>query len=176
MQFIGNHTTGKATTLFKALLDEQLDLAPMQWVRIAIDISMSISIIHEKGFLHNDLKEDNILMDVLPDRIHARLVDLGSLSLQSFPIFRRFTDGQKVKYKNGDIFQHIAPECAYWGAPTSVDSDVFQLGRITENIGYTCGIAGLKRLGGLCKQANPKKRPSIDEVLKILHYLLYSLW
>ncbi|XP_072167302.1 uncharacterized protein [Diadema setosum] len=169
MEFVGNHLTGKTTELYEALHGGQSSLSPNEWLQIAGDISKGLEYIHIQSFLHNDLKSDNILLHQDQNgKWRGRLIDLGYLCHQSSPLYYQFTDAQKQDYLKGNCFPHIAPECAVLDDGTSIQSDIFQLGRLLKKIGDVSCLQVLHRLGEHCTQESHLRRPSMVEILNSL--------
>ncbi|XP_027213610.2 uncharacterized protein [Penaeus vannamei] len=85
------------------------------------DLALRLREVHQAGFAHNDLKIDNVILEVTTDgAVRGRLIDLGlSTRLGESP-------GLLANPKD---FPHIAPELLRRGAAT-VESDLFSLGAI----------------------------------------------
>ena len=71
-------------------------------MRLALDIAMGLRRIHEKGYLMNDLKEDNCLLRKTPTgRWQAVIVDFGLVCPRTSPFSFGFSDEDKEKYRKG---------------------------------------------------------------------------
>ncbi|XP_042882700.1 uncharacterized protein LOC122259826 [Penaeus japonicus] len=52
-------------------------LLPLQWVQIAIDLAKVFGDIHSDGVVHNDIKSNNICLDVTPKGTKITVIDFG---------------------------------------------------------------------------------------------------
>ncbi|XP_030855840.1 uncharacterized protein LOC115929880 [Strongylocentrotus purpuratus] len=171
MDFVGDTMTGESWTLSRGM--RNLALSQQCWLALALDIAKSLGRIHEKGFLMNDLKEDNCLLRKTPTgRWQAVIVDFGLACPCDAPYFYRFSDENKEKYRRREVHVHIAPECALDDRLTSVASDVFQLGRLLTLMGGATTNADLTAIGNICRQSSQLCRPSIEEVVAELERMM----
>ena len=61
MQFHGNQD-GSSLTIHSALSNKSIP-DKMTWPRIIVKTAEALARVHEKGFLHNDLKSKNVVLD-----------------------------------------------------------------------------------------------------------------
>ncbi|XP_030851748.1 serine/threonine-protein kinase BCK1/SLK1/SSP31-like [Strongylocentrotus purpuratus] len=128
------------------------------WMNVMLDIADGLTVMHKKGFLCNDLKEDNVLLVKSGGEWRAKIIDFGCHA--------------KRDYKYSQAYNYIAPECALKGKGFSVSSDVYSLGRLAAFVGQE--MPGLKELGdyGFNIYSSPRgKRPSLQEFSKEINYL-----
>ncbi|XP_054764818.2 uncharacterized protein LOC129271510 [Lytechinus pictus] len=171
MDFIGDTTTGETWTLSRGM--RELVLSQQEWFSLALDIAKSLGVIHEKGFLMNDLKEDNCLLrKATTGRWQAVIVDFGLACSRTEPFSFCFSIEDKEKYQKKEIYTHIAPECALDDHPISVSSDVFQLGRLLTMMGDRTNTADLTAIGNICRQTTHLCRPTIDEIVDELERVM----
>ncbi|XP_041453603.1 uncharacterized protein LOC121406799 [Lytechinus variegatus] len=171
MDFIGDTTTGESWTLSRGM--RELVLSQQEWFSLALDIAKSLGVIHEKGFLMNDLKEDNCLLrKATTGRWQAVIVDFGLACSRTEPFSFCFSIEDKEKYQRKEIYTHIAPECALDDHPISVSSDVFQLGRLLTMMGDRTNTADLTAIGNICRQPTHLCRPTIDEIVDELERVM----
>lgn len=52
-------------------------LLPRQWIDIASEIALIFADIHALGFIHNDIKSNNICLDVTPNGLDVTVIDFG---------------------------------------------------------------------------------------------------
>jgi serine/threonine protein kinase len=60
--------------------------------RLAVDVALALAFLHGKGYVHRDVKSDNILISITPDTGHlvCKLTDLGcTLHVSSIPLATR---------------------------------------------------------------------------------------
>ena len=90
------------------------------WCRVCYNITGALNHLHQKGYLHCDLKTDNELVcnkkGYLID--FGKVRKIGNLSAKKYSIFS----------------PHIAPEVLN-GYPASIASDIYSLGKIIVAIG-----------------------------------------
>ena len=86
------------------------------------DIAETLHFIHSKGFLHNDLKTDNVLIDRGDgDQFRPVIIDFGK-SKETRSV---------VGFKRAAQIEYIAPQVKL-GEPESPASDIFSFGKMLE--------------------------------------------
>ena len=176
MEFVGDRDTGEDD----ASGQSPPHRLPMQssprrtGSRSANDLVQAIKFVHDSGYLHNDLKEDNVLLSSSVQRWRAVVIDFGWVSLQTNPPYYGFSDSVKAKYARENLYEHIAPECALLDEGASTVSDVFQLGRLIRLIGARSGDKNLLQIGENCCHVMALFRPSIVDVEQELDRLAPS--
>ncbi|CAB4035864.1 serine threonine- kinase, partial [Paramuricea clavata] len=150
MQFLG--VGMESVTVHKLLhqdMAKHLLLSTNEWISVLHDISEALFHVHQKGFLHCDVKSNNVLVSGKK----GYLIDFGKACLIARPAARKYTS----------FYNHIASEVLR-GRPVSMSSDVFSLGVIIYSVGKALPHACLNSLGKQCKDTKPASRPSIPEV------------
>lgn len=105
-----------------------------QWVRIATGICAAVESIHDKRFLHNDIKCDNIVMsDLIPSYSNSPplwpiLIDFGKARPFSSPKRYFLNDNDKAVYRRD--YPHLAPELVQGESAQNIKTDVYSVGRI----------------------------------------------
>jgi serine/threonine protein kinase len=65
-------------------LQELMDATPgpsiVEWIWICYLVTKDLAAIHSRGFLHNDLKMDNVVINENPDGYDAVIIDHGNAS------------------------------------------------------------------------------------------------
>ena len=108
------HTAdGKSIALDEALQSGAQVLEKNNVVKLLHQVATALSYIHNNGFLHNDVKESNIILDgTHPRDIQAYLIDFGKACLR--------TKGKRYCLSAEECIQHrvkhpqIAPDLARW--------------------------------------------------------------
>ena len=160
MEFLGHGTQSMTVhrSLFDAAFNEQkLIMSIPNWFRVCYDVGDALHYIHEKGYLHCDLKSNNVLVC----NQKGYLIDFGKVCHVKNPRIK--------KYKT--TYPHIAPEVLN-GKPVSKASDVFSLGKIITIIGEQIGNQELLSLGDKSSSPLPHSRPSLLGILPILQALM----
>ena len=69
-------------------------------LKLALDVARSLGLIHEMGFLMNDLKEDNCLLQkTQTGQWKAVIVDFGLVYPRTQPFFCKLSHGKKKRYR-----------------------------------------------------------------------------
>ncbi|HEX7479861.1 MAG TPA: serine/threonine-protein kinase [Polyangiales bacterium] len=94
-------------------------------VRIASQVAVALDHAHSFGFIHRDLKPDNIFLCETPDGADVRVLDFGSVKLQMETGAKLTAIGTTL----GSPY-YMSPEQAMGAADVDQRSDVFALGAI----------------------------------------------
>lgn len=146
---------GEANTSFTVhdLLHETNSLEKKDWVKISHNGADALNHVHKKGFLHCDLKSNNVIVF----KKEGFLIDFGKASPMTSPTAKKY----KFSYS------HIAPEVLK-GSPCSIQSDVYSLGTVLKKIGLSRNIVCITEVGQKCLNHIPKQRPTIVGILASL--------
>ncbi|KXJ08783.1 putative serine/threonine-protein kinase [Exaiptasia diaphana] len=98
----------KSLMLCKAI--DKLSLKSIDWLKIMRQITEALKHIHTMGFLHNDLKSNNVVLEVRGDRqYNAVIIDFGKARRRGSPKpLKKLTSSQIKCYRKK--YPHIAPE------------------------------------------------------------------
>ena len=156
MQFIGQNN--KSITVFKLLFDPQyehqaLEMSTKTWLRICYDITDALDHMHQRGYLHCDLKSNNVLVA----ENKGFLIDFGKVCSISRP--------KAKKYQA--LYRHIAPEVLK-GFPVTPASDIYSLGRVLKEVAKKINSTILLQLANTAADVNPKSRPTLLKILTTL--------
>lgn len=130
----------------------------------------ALSYIHSQGFLHNDLKGNNVVLEKRNEGYHPIIIDFG----KSIKLCKVRLRKPKVNVDTAiQRFPHIAPE-VHRGERQSTSSDVYSFGHMLAcfqkkgelNNSILCSIAHK------CTSSNRTKRPSLQEVDAVLSNLV----
>nr|XP_054752876.1 serine-rich adhesin for platelets-like [Lytechinus pictus] len=169
MEFVGDAQRGKSITLA-----DSLERTPSRWTQeekftIALDIVEGIVTMHQQGFLINDLKCNNILLNEEEGRLRAKIIDFGHATRCACPSrIYCLNEDAKRRYRTEGLYNHVAPEVALDGQMPSIKSDTFQIGRVLVRMGNRLHLDALLNIGHECCDWNPTKRPSLVYVLTVL--------
>lgn len=156
MEFIGEGS--QSLTVHKLLCSPpksiQLEMCMKDWLSISFDILDALDFIHKKGYLHCDIKTDNVLV------FHNRgyLIDFGKVQEMA----------RSTSKKYDKKYDHIAPEVLQGNPPNSA-TDVYSVGRVFLAIGRVTEIPLLKQLGRKSTSPDSKQRPTLTSMLASLN-------
>lgn len=156
MEFLGHGVD--SMTVHKLLFDstlgtERSNMSMPNWFRVSYDIADALHYVHEKGYLHCDLKANNVLVC----KQRGYLIDFGKVS--------KITSPRVKKYKT--VYPHIAPEVLK-GHPVSQASDVYSFGKIIRIIGEQLQNEQLLSLGNKAADPLVNRRPTLIGILTTL--------
>ena len=146
MEFIGEDN--KSSTVHQLLQESRPQGSPLligEWISVCVDIV--------KGYLHCDLKTNNVLVWTKTGFV----IDFGKVCLTTKPTARRYTQ----------FYDYIAPEVLR-GKPVSPSSDVFSVGIIISTISKTLGSKPMYLVGKQCKDTNQHVRPTLPSLVTLL--------
>lgn len=167
MEFKGEENT--SITVSKLLNCEEANgilekvkssLTKKDWLIISHDVTDALAHIHSKGFLHCDLKSNNVLV---ADK-HGQIIDFGKACDSAFP------PGKKYTFH----YAHIAPEVLN-GTHCSKASDVYSLSKILHEVATKQEIPGLVANAQKCLDINTTRRPTTTGLMASLASLICSL-
>jgi serine/threonine protein kinase len=139
MEFVEENN--QSMTVYKVLYDPtaektKLGMSIANWLRICYDIADGLDHMHQKGYLHCDLKTNKVLIS----KKKGYVIDFGKVC--------RITHSSAKKYK--EVFSHIAPEVLQ-GSPATTASDVYSsyilFGKISKVIAQEVNSTVLLQLG-----------------------------
>ena len=138
-------------------------------VQILIGVCNGLDAIHQKGYLHNDFKCDNVVLsDCTPpaseitSSLWPIVVDFGKARLIQSPKRYKLSEMEKEEYKKK--YTHLAPELIHGASPQSILTDVYSFGHIIGKVATVTASQQLKSVASLCTKTNPANRPSIAYV------------
>jgi serine/threonine protein kinase len=154
MEFVGDNL--ESMTIHKLLYNSKfkhISLSISDWFQVCYDIVDALHHLHQKGYLHCDLKTNNVLVF----KKKGYLVDFGKV--------KKITNTSTKKYTQ--LYPHIASEVLN-GARASPASDMYSMGKILLCIGDKLKNDHLLPIGRLFSDSEPTKRPTITELIRHL--------
>ena len=132
---------------------------------------MAISYVHAQGFIHNDIKTNNVIVEKHDHNYSAVLIDFGkATSADNGKINPEFTKEEKEKYERK--YPYLAPELKSGQGRQTVYTDVYSFGYLMKVISHTLNNRELSALYHLCKNISSTGRPKMPEVEKALSNLM----
>ena len=125
LQFHGEKNCSAAFTIFSAL-NKALISSIVVWTDILRKVAEAVHHVHNVGFLHNDIKGNNVVLDNRDGSYNPVLIDFGkSLPMTGFKGPKVLTKDKQEKYIRD--YPHIAPEIVKGEQGQSVASDIYSL-------------------------------------------------
>ena len=171
LEFLGDKKTGTTYSLSQAIKFQIPDLSKSNWFDIIMDIINGMKVMHEKGLLHNDLKSNNILLqwDSDDQRWHAFIIDMGKVSTQIIPLRHNKVPKEEIQgYKDGILFQHLAPEYILDLQPMTVQTDIYSLGKLLGRIEKVVKSRALRDLVAEMTNVKPRLRSSWKHIERVI--------
>ena len=165
----------RSCSLHSVLLSKNritLDISSIQWKRIVLGIIYGMNYIHDKSIIHNDIKEDNVLLDIDHDgQLKAALIDFGKACRDGFGKKYTLSSEEIKEYKSKH--PHIAPDLRDGFCSQDKLSDVFSFGRLVSIISKeVLPIPALCSLMSECMKVDAVERPNTKDLHTFLKNLL----
>jgi len=139
---------------------------------ICYRIMKALRCLHEEGFVHLDLKPENMVVSNTPDKTYVvKFIDAGTLTK-----INKLDDYKTQIYVHGTP-EYMAPEIRH--ASEFIDNsraleklDIYAFGKLCKNIlskkEIWCIFAGSNIVNEMC-DTDPEKRPNVDRILFYLN-------
>ena len=157
----------KSLTLRRAMRKMTLDKPT--WLGIVKKVIIALEHIHTNGVLHNDLKENNVVLEKREEDWNPVIIDFGKACFTKHrKAVMTLSVAKQAEYKNK--YPHIAPEIVCGSGRQSILSDIFSLGRVIAAVlkliptATALSVRMAKR--DLCD--DPSQRPALKEILAAL--------
>ena len=129
-----------------------------QWLHIAVQLAAAVELLHRRNVLYNDLKMDNVLVQIRENGYRIYLADFGDVSGHKGLLYN--VPFQQINGKKKHAYHHLAPE-VLMKKTTSFASDVYSLGVALVHLMRVSGTSDkLRRVVRLCLAVDPEDRPS----------------
>ena len=164
------HTVdGKSLALDEAMESCAKMVEKQNGVKFLYQAATALSYIHNNGYLHNDIKGNNIILDdTRSGDVQAYLIDFGKACHQTKCKKYYLSAEERMQYSMKH--PHIAPDLRDGLIMQCVQTDVFGIGRVISKMCKTCKIpAELDEIASRCLAPASKDRPGMSEVTQALH-------
>lgn len=147
----------ESVTLHQAANDNIL--TPADCISVFRKICSALSHVHLKGYLHNDLKANNVVLEraSASETFNPVVIDFGKSTKASLLQFYRNLNALECRDKS-----YLAPEVLR-ERRYSVASDMYSLGRMLKAV--SCLVGFYQRVRELVKETTkekPSERPSLE--------------
>lgn len=166
LQFHGDRSRLESLTINRALSERIIEDKKI-WLEIVKKFAEALLHIHEVGFLHNDLKSNNVILDIVKQSFNPVIIDFGkSLPMSGLKGPKILSEEKQKKYRKE--FPHIAPEIVTGKRGQSVKSDIYSFGRVVNSIFSKAKLGHVPEVVRRTLSEDPEKRPVLQEVLKAI--------
>ena len=164
MQFHGDRENYKSVTIHRALSSGTIfDRAT--WLDIIRKFASALVHVQDVGFLHNDIKANNVLLDIIDGAFNPVIIDFGkSLPMGSAKGPKIMSQEKQKKYM--EDFPHIAPEIVTGKSGQSQKSDIYSFGKVVKSVFRKANLGPVLQVFTQTLEVDPMLRPSLQEVLK----------
>ncbi|KAJ7363204.1 hypothetical protein OS493_011485 [Desmophyllum pertusum] len=171
MQFHDDKKDYTSLTISSAVLRKEIcDKAV--WLKIVEEVASAMLHVHKVGFLHNDIKMNNVVLDKIEEKdveYNPVLIDFGkSLPMSGLRGPKTLSKVRQRKYMVE--FPHIAPEIVTGKGGQSVQSDIFSYEKLIEGIFLKAKLGPLPDVLNRTSSVDPDRRPTLEEVLNFLTF------
>ena len=105
-----------------------------QFLQIAGNICEGLRHIHQCGYLHGDIKSNNILIVKQNSNLLPKIIDFGKSCKISSPSYSCIIVANENDYKNARLkYPHMAKELLF-GEPRSIQTDAFAYGVLLKEV------------------------------------------
>ena len=146
------------------LKSKSLRLSVHVWLTLIRQLAQAIAYLHNTGFIHRDIKGDNVLVSLLNSKHQAILIDFGNCIIVSSWKPRKTPNtfrAKKCHQKHG----HIAPEIVSDDSPPSFASDICSFGQLVYAVGTFIDHHFLCTLGKRCCHDDATTRPKLNLIV-----------
>jgi len=158
------HAIGSRSTTLTEAASNGIIRNVEECAAILKEICNSLMYVHDKGYLHNDLKGNNVVLQGQQRR--PVLIDFGKSCLISKAVLRE----PKLNVDKAiQQYPHIAPEI-HRGERQTTASDTYSFGVLIKHV-LKAGkftLRTLEDIAGRCMSSAPAKRPTLEEVHALL--------
>ncbi|XP_013411053.1 uncharacterized protein LOC106174178 [Lingula anatina] len=170
--FVGDVIQGVSITLAQEIrrvppVAEPVSLC--EWAWVMFQVANKMARLHSIGVIHNDLKEDNILLSGRIGTYPSPYInDFGNASYvsDSNSGYRFDVPDPSERLARMTRCQHLAPEI-YWNIKSTTASDVYSLGVILQRSGLV-ELMGIEDFVTRCCYLHPFVRPTMKEAAEVL--------
>jgi serine/threonine protein kinase len=133
-------------------------------IYILKDVCETLGYIHTQGFLHNDLKGNNIVLEKTVKGFHPVIIDFGKcVKIKKAKLKKPKLDVNSALKR----YPHIAPEI-HRGERQTTSSDIFSFGYLVSFIKNKAKFNAFSMIVKKCTSSVPSKRPSLLEISEML--------
>jgi len=156
-------------TIYSARSSSELE--QHEWTDICKDLAEALFFLHSNGFLHNDIKTNNIMLKK-NNKMHyfPKIIDMGKVTTRSEPHRYRLNERQKLKYNKK--YSYLAPEIRnVFDTSTCTLTDIYSMGVVVDFVADEDNLV-LQTIAKRMLSVKPTDRPNTFQIVK--HFKNYS--
>ena len=167
IQFHDVKDRSSALTISSALTKMAISAVTV-WLDVIRKVAEALLHVHNAGFVHNDIKGNNVVLDNRNERkYNPILIDFGkSLPVTGLKGPKVLSAEQQTRYKKE--YPHTAPELVAGKRGQSIASDIFSFAHMTEVIFTKAKLGTLPDVLQRALDSDPDRRPALKEILALL--------
>ena len=160
MEFYG--IDGHSITLADAAKENILGDLKL-WADALMHCSEAINHLHQRNYIHCDLKPDNVVFNKVGEDYLPVIIDFGKMKKVNFAQKKKLSEREKETYYK--YHKHIAPEVVEGKQPPSKASDIYAFGQLISLVCYYQRYKEISTIARMCIRGTPDKRPNIQELI-----------
>lgn len=164
LKFFGHKES--SVTIYRAACKKKF-LSNDQWKLVVKHVGEALQHVHTRGYLHNDLKANNVVLEDKSRHFNPVIIDFGKSTKIDAPVKKKsMTKAEQKIYRQS--FPHIAPEIINGTSTQTIASDVYSFAKLVQ---FLCDKEALN-LGAesqivknLALSEDPEARPKLSAFL-----------
>lgn len=165
------HVDDKPVTLYTLLHKREnpyLALSAQRCASVLVGVCKGLQFIHGQGFLHNDIKLDNIVLGITRNReLKPYIIDFGKARRIDCGKMYTLSESERQEFKVEH--SHIAPDLRDGLVAQSVATDVYSCGRVIKQCNsIVIRSIKLKEFNRTILSYHSNDRPQLDNICNVL--------
>lgn len=169
-QFIGFNQEGVTLDKFSRKLTSMTWLDECSPEHLILTMFEGLHAIHLSGFIHNDIKSNNIMIELKGLHYNAVIIDFGKSCPLHKGIFYKLPN--KIEQQNHlKRYPHLAPELVFGDSPQNVFTDIYSLGYTIKKVlsnKFGDSVDHLKDISQSCMSRQSSNRPGLNYFIDFL--------
>ena len=167
-KFHGSQRSTK-NTLYSLLSQTPSPYSTNDFIQLALECAKGLMHMHNNNILHNDLKTNNVAVEIVNDQPCAVIIDFGKSCYVGNARVKRIPIQERDDYRKR--YPHIAPEIVNMTRSQSFASDVYSYGVLLQNMNYLCDKK-LEHALRVAREERLEKRASLDTLTRLIQTAL----
>ena len=139
-----------------------LSLENMEWAVVLQKCAAALAHIHDKGYIHGDIKHNNIILQNSTGSYEPVIIDFGKMKKAENAKIYKLNSKERDRYLK--CYKHIAPEIVWGKSAASPASDIYSFGQVISLVVYYTKLTGLQKIAKACINGTPERRPTAINV------------